>query len=811
MASRDFGFTTLRNFTAYLPDGSRVPNDYILTISSGGGGKFSNIINPSTVNANLINANVINANTLDVDILSTSLHIVDNIVVSTLIATDYIESPNISSLLLTTSTLKSNNVFTTILEATDTETTSLQVDLSAIIGQNLTVANDLTVYGNFNGSIHYISSLNASTINVSTLNVADKITCSSIFTNLVSSHNIRTNYISTFGFLVFIDNNNSTVTIDSSGQDLLVNGFPLITEGNISSLSSLYWEDDLGTGTLVGGIFNKNLGQGPEKYMVGVGTIADLRGSLSVKYNGGDNPGNAFHISSNNNFLFVKSDNQSPGVNGIDLRIQENQNTDFAASLHFIKTKNFTATDPTSELGYISFYGTNDVQSTVRGGFIMGRQSGIASTFTPMDLQFYTNTSSFGAVNPRMVINKDGNVGIGTGGSGPFIRLHTRVNEQTGLDGIAAQSSDVNTIIGAYSIGSYSGANFGSIQTTHNGNAFDTWPLALNPRGGDVYIGSSISDCFVLSNTINVSTLVASANVGVGIQNPQFPLDVLGNGHFSTTGGLIMLEPDGNTTGNIIRYGGGGPVANNLIFQGAGSFEHMRINPSGYVGIGTNSPAYLLDINGNTNVEFGLNVNSGGANIRGITNIISSVENGWPSLNIVNQGTNNTAAELSLFNAKGGYGLYANGEGSPGGLIASTFQIYSYYPPNNANGIFTLYPNGNLSLAGNLNVAGSAISRVNCTTITSDPGNNLSNWNQYIGKYTFVNGVSVPNLTLPTGSGNVPADGTIIVVRNYGSNNIAVAGTADSTGASVLADKTVSYVFTIVTGAGGGVGGWYAL
>jgi hypothetical protein len=795
MASRDFGFTTLRNFTAYLPDGSRVPNDYILTISSNGGGKFSNIINPSTINTNLINSHII-----DVDIISTTLHIVDNIVVSTLIATDYIESPYISSLVLQTSTLTANNVFTTIIDATAIDTTFLTVDNNASIVQDLTVGNNLTVYGDFNGTIHYISSLNASTINASTINVYDRINTSSIFTNLVSTHNIRTNFISTFGYLVFIDNNNSTVTVDNVGQDLFVNGFPLITEGNISSISSLYWEDDLGAGTLAGGIFNKNLGQGNEGYMVGIGTLADLRGTLSVKYAGGDNSGNAFHISSNNNFLFVNSDNQSPGVNGIDLRIQENQPTSFAASLHFIKTNDFNATTNNSELGYISFYGTNDVQSTIRGGYIMGKQNGIASTFTPMDLQFFTNTSSFGAIHPNMVITKDGNVGIGTGGSAPYTRLQTRVNDQTGLDGIAAQSADVNTIIGAYSLGSYSGVNLGSIQTTHNGNAFDTWPLALNPRGGDVIIGSTISNSYILSNTLYTSSIIANGNVGIGLQNPQYPLSVLGYGHFSTSGGVIILEPDG-TNGNIIRYGGGGPNANNLIFEGAANIEKMRITPLGNVGIGTNSPIALLDINGNTNIATGLTVKSGGANITGFSYVTSSFNNGWTNLTINNNGTTGTAVELQLATANGAYGIYASqAEGSVGGLTPSTFQIYSYYPTPRE--LLTLYPNGNMDLDGDLTLTGKAISRVATASIGSNPGS--GGWATYFGKYCFVNGDSVATLTLPTG-GNVPSDGTILVIRNIGGSGTITISNSNG-GTTILAGKTTSYVYTNIVAAG-----WYAL
>jgi len=104
---------------------------------------------------------------------------------------------------------------------------------------------------------------------------------------------------------------------------------------------------------------------------------------------------------------------------------------------------------------------------------------------------------------------------------------------------------------------------------------------------------------------------------------------------------------------------------------------------------------------------------------------------------------------------------------------------------------------------GNLNVAGTAISRVAISTILTDPGIFTFNWLNLFGKYCFVNGGSVNTITLPT-SPTPPLDGTIIIIRNTGIVTITAYTPVGNIGNSTFADKTSSYVY--VNGAG-----WYAL
>jgi len=128
---------------------------------------------------------------------------------------------------------------------------------------------------------------------------------------------------------------------------------------------------------------------------------------------------------------------------------------------------------------------------------------------------------------------------------------------------------------------------------------------------------------------------------------------------------------------------------------------------------------------------------------------------------------------------------------------------------NNSNSTIIGGAGGNIQLYGNeiyastnLNITGTAISRVSIATIIMDPG---QNWLNLFGKYCFVDGGTVPTLTLPTNP--IPLDGAIIIIRNTGTSAITAGYAVDNIGNSTFAGKTSSYVY--VTGIV--PNGWYAL
>lgn len=87
MSSRDFGFLTLRNMTAYQPNGARVPPNYILNVDSNGLAVFTDSISPCTINVCTINAQTINVSSI-----STTIHVstltTSSIITSTIIASN---------------------------------------------------------------------------------------------------------------------------------------------------------------------------------------------------------------------------------------------------------------------------------------------------------------------------------------------------------------------------------------------------------------------------------------------------------------------------------------------------------------------------------------------------------------------------------------------------------------------------------------------------------------------------------------------------------------------------------------------------
>ena len=184
------------------------------------------------------------------------------------------------------------------------------------------------------------------------------------------------------------------------------------------------------------------------------------------------------------------------------------------------------------------------------------------------DNKLYIGGESSGtSYGPHIAITRnDGDVGIGT--SSPTTKLH--IYEST--DATPSSSSD-----GAFRIqGSSTSLTIGQ-NTTYNW--IQTWssqPLAINPLGN---------------------------NVGIGTSSPSAKLDIHGSG------ALIQME---NTTSNHQwEWYTSGSVGDDGIglYDRTNSSYRLAINDDGNVGIGTTSPTEKLDVEGNARIDNGyLNV-----------------------------------------------------------------------------------------------------------------------------------------------------------------------------------------------------------
>jgi len=194
-------------------------------------------------------------------------------------------------------------------------------------------------------------------------------------------------------------------------------------------------------------------------------------------------------------------------------------------------------------------------------------------------LEFLTNTICFDtAGSERMRINSSGDVGIGT--TSPNTKLDVRDSSATG---ISSRSTNTQT----------TDSNKGL--KVRNNSDTDTFSVSYKGQGyfaGKLGIGTTSP-----GSELHVSALGASdePTFKVSSENSTIFLRTAGSsGSFPTGGGgndgeLLYLGGD-------FRVGVGTASKNLIFFNGSGYTERMRIDSSGRVGIGTNSPDSTLHV-----------------------------------------------------------------------------------------------------------------------------------------------------------------------------------------------------------------------
>jgi hypothetical protein len=253
--------------------------------------------------------------------------------------------------------------------------------------------------------------------------------------------------------------------------------------------------------------------------------------------------------------------------------------------------------------------------------------------------------STIGDIHFYNSVYVDGKVGIGI--TNPSTSLQVVIPPGgDGITGISAKSADVNTTIGAYSQGWFApGDNVGSLQVTRGDNS-TFYTLAVNPRGGDIYLGSSISNLIVFSES-----------VGIGTTNPQTTLDVTGD-IFASTGFITQdtryldsaqIIYGYNTNSTILQYyydninlfdtleiapagGSRSQIKFNTATSGtpAQASTQMILSHDGRLGIGTTTPSYKLDVNGDIYATGNITAGSDlrfKTNISTLTNSLSTIKN----------------------------------------------------------------------------------------------------------------------------------------------------------------------------------------
>ena len=202
--------------------------------------------------------------------------------------------------------------------------------------------------------------------------------------------------------------------------------------------------------------------------------------------------------------------------------------------------------------------------------------TGISGTGTTNYLPKFTGSTSVGN---SLVYDNGTNVGIGT--TSPTGELH--------ISGSQPALRIQSTVSG--------NMQFGQWDTTYN---------RIQGSGRDfLLINTDATNMLFSTNNTERMRITSGGNVGIGTTSPASLLNVAGGNVTVSAGYGIawagdqtrIMTPEDNVSGALIRYGSGG-----IMRFVNGSTEHMRINGSGNVGIGTTSPSSLLEIAGSAPV-----------------------------------------------------------------------------------------------------------------------------------------------------------------------------------------------------------------
>ena len=250
------------------------------------------------------------------------------------------------------------------------------------------------------------------------------------------------------------------------------------------------------------------------------------------------------------------------------------------------------------------------------------------------------------ALIPRFTILNNGNVGIGT--TNPSVKL-----EVAGQLKITGGTPAAGKIL------------------TSNATGLATWQNPANTNDND----------WIISGNNQYSAV--SGNVGIGTTTPNAQLEISPTNISSIQEGIRLIdEGGGSSEGLWLQFGQrvindyarvGGRSNNNtsgsLYFStkdnaDAAPLERMRINPKGYVGIGTASPAYRLDVRENSTAA-----GIGTQETISISNTVAA--------NATNSyGIYSNSAPTATGTVTNNYSIFADSQIPSGGTTTNTYGLY---------------------------------------------------------------------------------------------------------------------------------------
>jgi hypothetical protein len=285
-----------------------------------------------------------------------------------------------------------------------------------------------------------------------------------------------------------------------------------------------------------------------------------------------------------------------------------------------------------------------------------------------------TLTGGTGVVNlgsGQFYKDSSGNIGVGT--NNPTQKVH--------ISGSTSQTLLITSTTGDVRI------------ALDNTGAFYSWIDSYRASGAMVFA----------TNNAEQMRITSTGNIGIGTINPTVKLDIAGEISFGSankfTSSSNVLAGASGQNGILIRSavsteatpsyssvddtntGMFFPAADTLAFSEGGT-EAMRINSSGNLGIGTQSPNYKLEVNGAAQFDGYARITSAGGAQRLLIGNQDSIGTNKPS--VISAGNSNIVF---------GYG---NSWSTNGGTVTSLFSINTTGTSNDFAAVLTggttLYP-----------------------------------------------------------------------------------------------------------------------
>jgi hypothetical protein len=464
--------------------------------------------------------------------------------------------------------------------------------------------------------------------------------------------------------------------------------------------------------------------------------------------------------------------------------------------------------------GFPSITNTGDLDT----GFWFPLSNTIAASTAGVERVRITSTGEIGigTINPDALLTVAGVGAFGDGSaSAPAITNTGDLN--TGLwfptaDTIAASTAGVERVridsLGNVAIGTSTTSN-GTFTVSNNSDAVNTFLNLTSTSGGSadgVYIldgrgtsgvnsGKSLR-VVTNNNDLNDTGAIASFetvggasntvlrvgidyNVGIGTSTPAYALDIkslTGNAALKVTNSgandNVQIRFQGNQS-NVEQWAIGNEISTNGtgrnfdIYDIVSTQNRLRIDSTGNIGLGTDTPAYKLDVVGDTNISTGSVYRINGTSVLSSTTLGSGViTSSLTSVGTITTGTWNATIITGQY---GGTGVNNAGKTITlgGNLITSGAFALTLTLSNTTN--VTLPTSGTLAtLAGSEALTNKTYNNVNITapaspaTLTIGSGKTLSVSNSL----TFT-GTDSSSVAFGTG-------GTVL----YTSNNINIGTTS---------------------------------